>query len=436
MLNDSSNCDNLINPVTELIDKLQSAVIDKDSTDGSLSSTATTVVFVDKKPEMIDCGIETDDFVESIMKENADLKEQCDNFQQVVELLRTEYDNCENYWASKLDEERQIYEQEQKQSSEKLAELLIKIAEYEEQFARDERLPPIEENDCLEKQYTELDEEFQEFKRRTEEELDSKDKEIEELHEKLSEVKCNSKLDVEIQVNILEERMNQSDFKISNLSNVIESSNIFSSETHPHLWKPPMSSISSQMQSDSADSSLAPSNVSQPMENLPTFTWNVNPPNEIHNACNSLPATISWQSPTAPSPQPHSLNILPDNEKTSNTYCVKRSRKHDRNAFQFRSKKEHDVSCNQFGNGHQRKWNNFNFNDGNQTCVISISSIHHLHRRLHELDQHCRHLQFVLKQQQQHSESLMQRKYCLSLTMLYCVVCRVIEDSIDFLKQF
>lgn len=449
MLNEKQDCEvdcHLINPVAELSDKLQNVVFEKDSSsDVSLNSTATTVVHVHKKPETVDIAVETDfifvDNKKSLdekIKQNSQLREQCDNLQQAVELLRNEFENCENYWSAKLDEERQMFEQEQKQSSDKLTELLIKIAEYEEQFTSG-KLTPIEENELLEKQYTDLEDEYQQFRDKTITELENKDKEIAELQQKLNEFSIKEdKTDAAIQASLLDIRCNDIDFKINNLTNVIESSNIFSSETLPHLWKPPNST---HIQSDSVDSSLIMNNSVQERDYTnPTFVWNnevppnisepsslksnsiINIPNETSSACNSLPASISWQPPaTAPSPQPHSLTIIPDNSSVNNTntnsYRVKRSRKHDRNSFsQLRAQKKEQEVQNQFANGNKRfqpKWNNFDLRNGDQTCVVSISSIHHLHRRLHELDQHCRHLQFILKQQQQHSESVMHREYYL-----------------------
>jgi hypothetical protein len=73
--------------------------------------------------------------------------------------LLKEYEKCEDYWANKLEEERLLYDQEQKLSDEKFAELMTKIREYEEMFGTQEdnsvdsdRLSTIEERGSLEKQ--------------------------------------------------------------------------------------------------------------------------------------------------------------------------------------------------------------------------------------------------------------------------------------------
>jgi hypothetical protein len=70
-----------------------------------------------------------------------------------------EYEKCEDYWARKLEEERHIYDQEQKLSDEKFSELMSKIREYEEMLGAQEdstadsdRLSTIEERGSLEKQ--------------------------------------------------------------------------------------------------------------------------------------------------------------------------------------------------------------------------------------------------------------------------------------------
>lgn len=384
--------------MVELSDKLQNVVFEKDSSsDASLNSIATTVLY--KKAETAESAVETDfsylDVQQTLkdkIKENAELKEQCENLEQAVDLLRNEFDSCENYWSAKLDDERQMFEQEQKISSDKLNELLIKISEYEEQFASEGKLPMIEENE-LEKQYIELEEEFIQFREKTECDLSEKDKQIEELRLKLQEYQIKEAKDAAIQVNLLD--IKDSQFKLNNLSNVVESSNIFSNETLPHLWNPPLITV----QSESADSSLI-----NPELNT-SFVWN-DTKTEPASTCNSLPASISWQPAKISSPQPHSLSIIPD---SASSYRVKRSRKHERNTYTAQRTRKEET-----GNNERRfnaRWNNFDYRNGEQTCVVSISSIHHLHRRLHELDQHCRHLQFVLKQQQQHSESVMHRKY-------------------------
>lgn len=103
-----------------------------------------------------------------------------------LEQMQKEYEACEDYWQGKLNEERQLYEEEQRISDEKFAELLKKMAEYEEQFSssteKDGRLTPIEEKCHLEQQYADLETEVEEFRENARQILDEKSQEIERLH--------------------------------------------------------------------------------------------------------------------------------------------------------------------------------------------------------------------------------------------------------------
>ena len=106
-------------------------------------------------------------------------------------MLRAEYEQCEDYWAAKLEEERQLFEQEQKVSSDNFTELITKMAEYEEQFNQSEkhndgRLSPIEEKVNLEQQYNDLEEEFERWRADAHEELTKRERELDELKAKLA----------------------------------------------------------------------------------------------------------------------------------------------------------------------------------------------------------------------------------------------------------
>lgn len=133
-----------------------------------------------------------------------DLTTKLSDLESCIELLRNEYEKCEDYWAAKLDEERQMFEQEQTQSTDKLNELIGKILEYEAQFAHqnDNRLPPIEEKYGLEQQFTDLEEEFEKYKYQVETQIEEKSREIFVLQEKLAELSCKMTNDVEIQVSL------------------------------------------------------------------------------------------------------------------------------------------------------------------------------------------------------------------------------------------
>lgn len=120
------------------------------------------------------------------------------NVQRVQELegsleqMQKEYEACEDYWQGKLNEERQLYEDEQRISDEKFHELLKKMAEYEEQFSssteKDGRLTPIEEKCHLEQQYADLEAETEEFRETARQIFEQKSEEIEQLQNRIKEL--------------------------------------------------------------------------------------------------------------------------------------------------------------------------------------------------------------------------------------------------------
>lgn len=110
-----------------------------------------------------------------------------------LDQMQKEYEACEDYWQGKLNEERQLYEEEQRISDEKFNELLKKMAEYEEQFSsstekEDGRLSPIEEKCQLEQQYAELEAETEQFREQARAILDKKSDEIDLLQDKIREL--------------------------------------------------------------------------------------------------------------------------------------------------------------------------------------------------------------------------------------------------------
>ncbi|KAK3909161.1 Ninein [Frankliniella fusca] len=123
------------------------------------------------------------------------LRNQCSDLEKSLSMMRDEYERCEDYWAGKLDEERQLAEQEQRITDEKFSELMSKIREYEDLFADDHmrrtckpldgRLETIEEQDALEKQVMELEEELEDVRSQAQVKLSEKDSEIQKLREQL-----------------------------------------------------------------------------------------------------------------------------------------------------------------------------------------------------------------------------------------------------------
>lgn len=92
------------------------------------------------------------------VSEKKQLTERCSELERSLDMLKIEYEECEDYWAAKLEEERLLFEQEQKISDEKFSELITKMAEYEDLISpvdktkNSGRLSPIEEKFNLEQQ--------------------------------------------------------------------------------------------------------------------------------------------------------------------------------------------------------------------------------------------------------------------------------------------
>lgn len=142
-------------------------------------------------------AIQSDDDLLRIKKENEKLVARCKSLEDNLELMSREYENCEDYWQSKVNEERMLFDEDQRQSDEKFAELLQKMTELEDQFAaqtekNNGRLSPIDEKCQLESQYTELENEMEELKVHAQSILDDKSKEIEKLQLEVSQLLSQS----------------------------------------------------------------------------------------------------------------------------------------------------------------------------------------------------------------------------------------------------
>lgn len=109
--------------------------------------------------------------------------------------MKQEYEKCEEYWSKKLEMERDDFSEEQRLSDERLNELILKIHEYEEQFApksQNSTLPTIDEKYSLELQFTDLEEEFDKYRKEMDLQLKAKVDEIDELKEKLKSLEEKS----------------------------------------------------------------------------------------------------------------------------------------------------------------------------------------------------------------------------------------------------
>lgn len=371
----------------------------------NLNEKLSDVVSENVKKNCCDASTETDfvdlnldEQIEKYVKENETLVNKCAELENCIELLRTEYEKCEDYWSSKLDEERQMFELEQSQSGEKLTELISKIAEYDAQFVSqneiDSRLPTIDESFNLEKQFNDLEQEFEDYKEQMEFQIEEKSNEVVDLKEKLETIQQKTTTEFGTQTcNSFE--FNSLENKLSNLSNcVVESTNLFSSDTMPFNWK----GNQSEKSQDVMDHSDA--------------VWN-----------KSIQTHLSTSSPSSLEPNCSYFN------KTSQSYSSvesasidnmtptrpKRTRKHEKNYKVQRMPKTADNASNGQNCNSSFKWNaggeGCRTNNGEQKISLPVTVLHNLNGRLHHLEQRCRHLQVVLKQQHYHAEQMLQRKY-------------------------
>ncbi|KAM7354565.1 blastoderm-specific gene 25D isoform 2-T2 [Cochliomyia hominivorax] len=132
-------------------------------------------------------------------------EERCKELEASLEQMQKAYEDCEDYWQAKLTEERtlfekerQIYEEEQQESDKKFTELMEKVREYEEQFSKDGRLSPIEEKDVLEQQYADLEAEAEEIRENARKMFEEKSQEIESLQNEIEDLRARLGESVEI----------------------------------------------------------------------------------------------------------------------------------------------------------------------------------------------------------------------------------------------
>ncbi|KAK9508084.1 hypothetical protein O3M35_007825 [Rhynocoris fuscipes] len=157
--------------------------------------------------------------INRLNEEKDALTKRCGELETSLELMRIEYEKTEDYWESKLEEERRLFELDQQQSDEKFAELEAKIQEYSAELSAEESrrpvLPPIEE-DFLERQFTDLEEEFRTYRLESSREIAEKELEIKQLKETIDILKSSRVIDVkdeEVQTNSLETTKYASKFK-------------------------------------------------------------------------------------------------------------------------------------------------------------------------------------------------------------------------------
>ncbi|XP_060528922.1 ninein-like protein [Cylas formicarius] len=347
-----------------------------------------------KEKEVFDQSIQTDfdiTFVEERVKimedENRVLREKCTELEDCIELLKNEYEKCEDYWQNKVDEERQFFEIEQKISGEKLNEVLIKMKEYEEQYANqdmiDNRLPPIIEAESLEKQFTDLEQEFETYKIYHEVEMFKKDEEIKILKEKLTELAVKQKEAAEASVqthfNLEQDRVNN---KMKKLSIVVETMSRLPEEMVAQDSNDIWDRQSTQTTKSEAECSTA----------------------------SSLPA--AWNVTIETSRQNNSLGVVPSTSSSQNsTPCrPKRSRKHEKNIYKKNSQ-EKNARKSEVTRHQQHPMESKVLQgqeNSEQTVAVAVSTFNHLLSRNHYLELRLRHLQMCMKQQHFRNEHTLQ----------------------------
>ena len=97
--------------------------------------------------------------VKELSDKNSDLEES-------LELMRHEFEEMENYWQKKIEEERTFYDKQIKLEEGHFRDLELKILEYDERFSMDrtKTLFTIQEEERLEDEVTVLEGEMEELK--------------------------------------------------------------------------------------------------------------------------------------------------------------------------------------------------------------------------------------------------------------------------------
>ena len=109
--------------------------------------------------------------VKELSDKNLDLEES-------LELMRHEFEEMENYWQKKIEDERTFYDKQIKLEERHFRDLELKILEYDERFSMDrtETLFTIQEDDRLEDEVTILEGELEELRDRIRELTDENQK--------------------------------------------------------------------------------------------------------------------------------------------------------------------------------------------------------------------------------------------------------------------
>ena len=97
--------------------------------------------------------------VKELSEKNSDLEES-------LELMRHEFEEMENYWQKKMEDERNFYDTQIKLEAKQFKDLELKIQEYDERFSNDKGkgLFTIQEDEVLENEVTFLEGELEDLR--------------------------------------------------------------------------------------------------------------------------------------------------------------------------------------------------------------------------------------------------------------------------------
>ncbi|XP_075153955.1 blastoderm-specific gene 25D isoform X2 [Haematobia irritans] len=371
-------------------------------------------------------------------------EERCKELEASLEQMQKAYEDCEDYWQAKLteeralfDKERQIYEEEQQESDKKFTELMEKVREYEEQFSKDGRLSPIEEKDMLEQQYADLEAEAEEIRENARKMFEEKSREIEALQNEIEDLRLRLGESVEILTGAYELKPENAPNTIN--TNLAESCSPASSPIS-YLWH--QSTIQE------------PSKTCQPLENnLPTIL-SITP---ASNHAVRTPPQTSLQSPIEKPHQSQSQATAPSEAgdvadcETSSTTSGKSFETHSVHSNHSQQRNAHLAAMKSNGNSSKnsstsptpsglkeelKRLKFFELSLKDQIKDLSLQrdglimelqqlqeakpvlekayarTAHpSLIQRVNQLELKNRHLQNVIKQQQQYTESIMQQSW-------------------------
>ncbi|KPJ13352.1 Blastoderm-specific protein 25D [Papilio machaon] len=195
----------VVKTLQETLARIKGLSLSKDSTCESCRAVADMIASIEgtaANAVRADTGVQTDACAgahnaaadePSHSPQQADADEKAQLLAVISELessydqLKREYEQSEEYWAGKVEEEREACGEELRAADERLTELVARIGEYERQFAR-APLPAIEERAALEQQVTALEDEFAAYRRDAEARLAARTADLAVLRRRLADL--------------------------------------------------------------------------------------------------------------------------------------------------------------------------------------------------------------------------------------------------------